>query len=191
MQGSSTAWAMEFYKLVTYTLPDLAVWLQTKSQAKHISSRAATMFQSDATKSSGKSKGTPYHREHSTPILLTSEKSVKPSAPAQVKVIFKPKPYCPHCDNQYHYLNSCDKFKRLTTAQIITWIAEGKRCWKCGRNHSADSCNLKRPCKICKSFTLPCCTTRLTTPSRAVLMVSLPSTQIYLDKPQPLTESHA
>ncbi len=127
----------------TYTLPELATWLQTKSQAKRIFSRAAAMFQSDATKPSGKSKGTPYHRERSTPILLTSEKSLKPSAPAQVKVMSKLKPYCSHCDNRDHYLNSCDKFKRLTTAQIITWIKEGKRCWKCGRNHSADSCNLK------------------------------------------------
>lgn len=167
----------------TYTLPDFASWLQTKSQAKRISSRAAAVFQSDTTKSSGKSKYTPYHRERSTPILLTSEKSVKPSALAQVKVISKPKPYCPHCDNQDHYLNSCDKFKRLTTAQIITWIAEGKRCWKCGRNHSADSCNLKRPCKVCKELHLTVLHDSINDTSRAVLMVSLPSTQIYLDRP--------
>ncbi len=167
----------------TYTLPDLAAWLQTKSQAKRISSRAAAMFQFDATKSSGKSKGTPYHRERSTPILLTSEKSLKPSAPTQVKVMSKIQPYCPHCDNRDHYLNSCDKFKRLTTAQIITWIAEGKRCWKCGRNHSADSCNLKRPCKVCKELHLTVLHDSINDTSRAVLMVSLPSTQIYLDRP--------
>ncbi|XP_067270804.1 uncharacterized protein [Pseudorasbora parva] len=165
----------------TYTLPDLASWLQTKSQAKRISSRAAAVFQSDTAKSSGKSKATPYHRERSTPVLLTSEKSVKPSEIAQVKAI--PKPYCPHCDNRDHYLNSCDKFKRLTTTQIVTWITEGKRCWKCGRNHSVDSCNLKRPCKVCKELHLTVLHDSVKDASRAVLMVSLPSTQIYLDRP--------
>lgn len=34
----------------TYTLQDLATWLQTKSQAKRISSRAAALYQADTTR---------------------------------------------------------------------------------------------------------------------------------------------
>ncbi|XP_039534154.1 uncharacterized protein LOC120483252 [Pimephales promelas] len=166
----------------TYTLPDLAAWLQTKSQAKRISSQAAAMFQFD-TKSPVKSKGTSYHRERSTPVLLTSERTAKPSELARTKAVSKLKPYCPHCDSQDHFLNSCDNFKRLTTTQIITWITEGKRCWKCGRNHPVDSCNLKRPCKVCKELHLTVLHDSIRDTSKAVLMVSLPSTQIYLDRP--------
>ncbi|XP_073718572.1 uncharacterized protein [Misgurnus anguillicaudatus] len=141
------------------------------------------MFQPDNTKSYGKSKGTTPYRERSTPILLTSEKAAKPIEHTQAKVASKPKPYCPHCDNREHYLNSCDKFKRLNTTQIVTWITEGKRCWKCGRNHSVDSCNLKRPCKVCRELHLTVLHDSVKDTSKAVLLVSSPSTPIYLDRP--------
>nr|XP_017211837.1 uncharacterized protein LOC108190121 isoform X2 [Danio rerio]XP_017211839.1 uncharacterized protein LOC108190121 isoform X1 [Danio rerio] len=167
----------------TYTLPDLAAWLQTKSQAKRISSRAVAMFQSDITKTSGRSKSSSYHWERPTTSFLTSENAVKPPAATPAKVSPKPKPYCPYCDNPDHYLNSCDKFKKLTTDQIVSWITRDKRCWKCGRNHSVNTCNLKRPCKICKEIHLTILHDSIKDTSRAVLMVSLPSTQIYLDRP--------
>ncbi|KAI7812616.1 hypothetical protein IRJ41_005718 [Triplophysa rosa] len=135
----------------TYTLPDLAAWLEIKSQAKRISSRAAAMFQSDSPKSYGKAAASARPKDQFTPVLLTREGSSKgPDAAAQkYSTKSKPMPYCPYCDNRDHYLNACDRFKRLTTTQIITWIKEEKRCWRCGRNHAAETCNLKRPCTVC------------------------------------------
>jgi len=168
----------------TYTLPDLATWLEIKSQAKGISNRAATLFQSDSPKSYGKAPF-PFTcaRERPTPVLLASESGKRPHQSADPKPSSKPKPYCPHCDNMDHYLNSCDQFKKLTTSQIVTWIKDGKHCWRCGRSHAVEACNLKRPCKVCKELHLTILHDSINDTSRAVLMVSLPPTRIYLDRP--------
>ncbi|KAI2656414.1 Aspartyl/glutamyl-tRNA(Asn/Gln) amidotransferase subunit C [Labeo rohita] len=166
-----------------YTLPDFAEWLQIKSQVKRISSRAAAMFQSETPKAFGRARGAPHPREHSRPVLLTRESVAKTPDPTPPKSSFKPKPYCPHCDNRDHYLNSCETFKKLTNAQIVAWIKDGKRCWRCGRFHAVESCNLKRPCKICKELHLTVLHDSISDTTRAVLTVSLPSTQIYLDRP--------
>ncbi|KAI7805208.1 hypothetical protein IRJ41_001894 [Triplophysa rosa] len=145
----------------TYTLPDLAAWLE-------ISSVKPNVFPAEP-----------------QPFLLTSEGSSKgPDAAAQkYSTKSKPMPYCPYCDNRDHYLNACDRFKRLTTTQIITWIKEEKRCWRCGRNHAVETCNLKRPCSVCKEVHLTVLHDSVSDTSRAVLMVSSPSTRIYLDRP--------
>ncbi|XP_052412579.1 uncharacterized protein LOC127957915 [Carassius gibelio] len=169
----------------TYTLPDLATWLEIKSQAKRISNRAAALFQSDLPKSYGKPTTSTRPKERFTPVLLTSERAMKgPDAAAQKSSSKpKPRPYCPHCDSREHYLNACDQFKKLTTAQIITWIKEGKRCWRCGRTHAVEVCNLKRTCGVCKELHLTVLHDSVDDTSRAVLMVSLPPTRIYLDHP--------
>lgn len=84
----------------TYTLPDFADWLQIKSQAKRISSRAAAMFQSETPKAPGRARGAPHPREQPRPVLLTRESTTKTPEPTAPKFGFKPKPYCPHCDNR-------------------------------------------------------------------------------------------
>ncbi|XP_073789840.1 uncharacterized protein [Danio rerio] len=169
----------------TYTLPDLATWLEIKSQAKRISNRAAALFPSDLAKPQGKPTTYSRPKERFTPVLLTSERSInRPDTAAQrssTKV--KPRPYCPHCDSRDHYLNACEQFKKLTTAQVTTWIREGKRCWRCGRTHDVGVCNLKRLCSVCKELHLTVLHDSVQDTSRAVLMVSLPPTRIYLDRP--------
>nr|XP_055033759.1 uncharacterized protein LOC129422083 [Misgurnus anguillicaudatus] len=169
----------------TYTLPDLAVWLEIKSQAKRISSRAAALFHCDSPKSYAKSTTFARPKERFTPVLLTSERGTKgPDAATQKSSSkLKPRPYCPHCDSRDHYLNACEQFKKLTTAQVIAWIKEGKRCWRCGRNHAVEVCNLKRPCGVCKELHLTVLHDSVNDTSRAVLMVSLPPTRIYFDRP--------
>lgn len=84
----------------TYTLQDLASWLKNKSQSKRITCHAAAMSQPDVTTTYGKSKARQYYRERSTPVLLTTEGSVKPPTTARAKATPKPKPYCSHCDNR-------------------------------------------------------------------------------------------
>ncbi|KAF7648186.1 hypothetical protein LDENG_00160630 [Lucifuga dentata] len=99
-----------------YTLPDLATWLQIKSQANRTSSRAAALFQSDPHRPVKKDQGPTPYKEWSTPVLLMFEGKLV-SAPMRSKA--KLTLYCPHCDNQDHYLNSCDEFKKLNTSQIV------------------------------------------------------------------------
>ncbi len=103
----------------TYTLPDFADWLQNKSQANRISSRAAAMFQSETLKTPGRAREAPYSREQPRPVLLTRESVAKTPGSTAPKSSSKPQPNCPHCDNRDHYLNYCEAFKKLTTSQIV------------------------------------------------------------------------
>ncbi len=74
----------------TYTLPDFADWLQNKSQAKRISSRAAAMFQSETLKTPGRARGAPYSREQPRPVLLTRESVAKTPGSTAPKSSSKP-----------------------------------------------------------------------------------------------------
>lgn len=167
---------------MTYTLADLAAWLQMKSQAKRLSSRAAVLYQCDALKPVKKDRITPY-KEKTTTVLLNAGEASNPSEPARAKTAFKSKPYCPHCDNKEHFLNNCDNFKKLSTSQVVKWIQEGKRCWKCGRNHAPEGCTLKRPCKTCKEQHLTILHDSVQQTRTTVNMVTTPSVKVYLDRP--------
>ncbi|KAL1267170.1 hypothetical protein QQF64_002845 [Cirrhinus molitorella] len=62
----------------TYTLPDLSAWLQMKSQAKCISNKAATMYQTDTTRATKKDQQKsvpPRPKERSTSILYSADAS--------------------------------------------------------------------------------------------------------------------
>ncbi|XP_077374267.1 uncharacterized protein LOC144016825 [Festucalex cinctus] len=165
----------------TYTLPDLATWLQVKSQAKRISSRAAALYQSEPSKPAKTKRNfsSTIDKERSTPVLLTAKEECPHPKPAKPK----PQPYCPHCDNKEHYLNSCENFKKLTPSQITQWIKDGNRCWKCGRSHPVENCNLKRPCKVCQEQHLTVLHDSIHETSNAVLVVNPASTKVYLDRP--------
>lgn len=167
----------------TYTLPDLATWLQIKSQAKRISSRAAALYQTEPNKPIKSTKNFTSYRERSTPVLLTVKEESPASKPGHNKPAPKSQPYCPHCDNKDHYLTSCDNFKKLTPNQIVKWIKDGNRCWKCGRSHAVESCNLKRPCKVCKELHLTVLHDSIQDTSKAVPTVSSSATKVYLDRP--------
>lgn len=170
----------------TYTLPYLAAWLQVKSQAKLISSRAAALYQPEPSKpgKSMRSFSSAVHKERSTPVLLTVKEEPPRSTPAQPKSVSKSQPNCPHSDNKDHYLNSCDNFKKLTPNQIVKWIRDGNHCWRCGRSHPVESCNLKRPCKVCQEQHLTVLNDTIRYEStNAVLTVSPASAKVYLDQP--------
>jgi len=34
---------------------------------------------------------------------------------------------------------------------MVEWIKAKRRCWRCGRSHLASACDLKKPCRLCKS----------------------------------------
>lgn len=81
-----------------------------------------------------------------------------------------------------HYLNNCNEFKKLRTSQVVKWIKDGNRCWRCGL--FADVCVLKSPCKLCKEQHLTVLHDSVQETLRAVFMVHLPLTHIYLDHPK-------
>lgn len=167
----------------TYTLPDLSSWLQMKSQAKRIAGRAASLYNYEAPKTPRKDQHLFRSKEKSTAFLLTAieERSLKEHSVTPKSS--KPKPYCPHCGNKEHFLNACTEFKKLTTDQIVRWIADGQRCWKCGRSHKPEVCTLKRPCNTCKEQHLTVLHDAVQQTQRSVLMVSTPTGKVCLDRP--------
>ncbi len=54
----------------TYTLQDLATWLQTKSQARRISNRAAALYQMDTPRSTRKDQRTAQPKEKLTTVCF-------------------------------------------------------------------------------------------------------------------------
>lgn len=135
----------------TYTLEDFSVWLQLKSQAKRISSRAALMFQDQPkpVKDKKKSQGP------SSNVFYSTESQAKVAPPDSARSTKSPKgklsgkPYCPYCDAREHYLSLCPKFKTLTPSEISAWIKD-RGCGRCGRNHKPETCTLKKPCQMCR-----------------------------------------
>lgn len=143
----------------TYTLPDFAKWLERKSQAIQISRRATESYTADKLRSDRREKQSKKQRSQSF-IYYGADKATTPasnniSASTDKKDVFKGKkrdkfkPYCPFCSSTDHYLSSCPDFTKLTTAQIVSWINENKRCWRCGRGHQPNNGNLKKPCATC------------------------------------------
>ncbi|XP_028306550.1 uncharacterized protein LOC114465615 [Gouania willdenowi] len=167
---------------MTYTLPDLAAWLQMKSQAKRLSSRAAALYQHETPKPVKKDI-IPHHKEKTTTIFFNAGEPPSVSEIAHSKATFKSKPYCPHCENKDHFLSSCENFKKLSTSEIMKWIRDGNRCFKCGRNHAAQDCNLKRPCKTCKELHLTILHDYIQQIQTNVNMITTPTARIYLDRP--------
>ncbi|XP_025763702.1 uncharacterized protein LOC109202593 [Oreochromis niloticus] len=169
----------------TYTLPDLSSWLQMKSQAKRIAGRAASLYSPEAYKPTKKDQRLPNKpKEKSTAFFLTSREipssegsSVRPKSSS------RPKPYCPRCENKEHFLNACVEFKKLTTDQMVRWLTDEQRCWKCGRTHQPEACTLKRPCNTCREQHLTVLHDAVQQIQKSVLMMTAPTTTVYLDRP--------
>ncbi|XP_073731871.1 uncharacterized protein [Misgurnus anguillicaudatus] len=170
----------------TYTLPDLSEWLQMKSQAKRISNKAATLYQTDTARPVKKDqqRAMPSRpKERSTSILYSANGSSSAQGQQKSYTPSKIQPYCPYCNNKEHFLNACPTFKTMNTEQITQWISKEKRCWKCGRKHTSDSCTLKRTCSTCKELHLTILHDAALQIQQSVLLVNVPSPQVYLDRP--------
>ncbi|KAL4007047.1 ATP-binding cassette, subfamily C (CFTR/MRP), member 12 [Sarotherodon galilaeus] len=169
----------------TYTLPDLSSWLQMKSQAKRIAGRAASLYSPEAYKPTKKDQRLPNKpKEKSTTFFLTSrETPSSEGSSVRPKSSFRPKPYCPRCENKEHFLNACVEFKKLTTDQMVRWLTDEQRCWKCERTHQPEVCTLKQPCNTCREQHLTVLHDAVQQIQKSVLMMAAPTTTVYLDRP--------
>ncbi|XP_073718037.1 uncharacterized protein [Misgurnus anguillicaudatus] len=136
------------------TLLDFADWLEYELQVQEDSSQYTCHSKQDSSARIREVKREPKQPRRPTTILLGTEKpsstftSSATSKPASVSTE-KVKAFCPYCDNNKHYLNSCDNFKLLNKDMKIDWIKTKNRCWRCGRGHQAANCTLKTFCSTC------------------------------------------
>ncbi|XP_019204872.1 uncharacterized protein LOC109196100 [Oreochromis niloticus] len=144
----------------TYTLYDLAEWLERKTQAMQVSRRATELYASEKPWLEGKvsrhleTKPKPklasvYYGPETTATKPPALAHPGPKNVAMQKKRERFKPYCPFCEGTEHYLSGCNEFSRLDVAAVVNWIRDKNKCWRCGRNHSADNCTLKKPCSTC------------------------------------------
>lgn len=123
----------------TYTLIDLASWLEIKSQTLQISRRVAEGIQGEpARRDTKSSKQT---KVKSSTVLLNTAATPKatalPTSPKPKRERFKP--FCPYCKSNEHYMSGCSEFTSMNTSQKSDWIKEQNRCWRCGRGHKVHS----------------------------------------------------
>uniref|UniRef100_A0AAV2M4Z4 Uncharacterized protein n=1 Tax=Knipowitschia caucasica TaxID=637954 RepID=A0AAV2M4Z4_KNICA len=168
---------------ITYTLPDLAAWLQMKAQAKRLASRATHLYNPGPLPSKREQHGSKCKDRAASVFLCSETTKDRPTTPQKPQAS-KFTPYCPFCNNKEHYLNSCLEFKKLNLSEIKKWIQEGDRCFKCGRNHKAAACTLKRPCKTCKETHLTVLHDVIQELSQRVLTVSHREPTVYIEQPR-------
>ncbi|KAJ8347082.1 hypothetical protein SKAU_G00284830 [Synaphobranchus kaupii] len=147
----------------TYTLPDLAEWLERKSQAIQVSRRVTEASQPELIHTERKEQR-PFKSQKAklATVYLGSDQEARKhprasdSSPTDSSSSHtlstkreRFKPYCPNCSNQEHYLSACSEFAKLNTTERTAWIKEKNKCWRCGRGHKQESCTLKKPCSTC------------------------------------------
>lgn len=57
---------------------------------------------------------------------------------------------CAYCSSREHFIGLWPSFRSLEDTRKDAWIRENKRCWRCGLNHLAVICDLKKLCSQCK-----------------------------------------
>ncbi|XP_063321729.1 uncharacterized protein LOC134619834 [Pelmatolapia mariae] len=172
----------------TYTLPDLAEWLERKAQTLQVSRQITSPFPAIPAPTEYKDrKAVRQQRVKPATILLGSQQGSKPANPSPSPATVPPlkkrdrfKPFCPYCNNQEHYLNACADFATLTCTARAAWIKEKKRCWKCGRGHSPENCTLKKPCATCGEQHL--LILHDVAAAESVLTVNTSSSMVFLDQ---------
>ena len=92
-------------------------------------------------------------------------------------------PLCPFCDSRAHFLGGCPEFKKLDTDQIVSWIQEKGRCWKCGRAHKPDECTLQKPCHSCKEVHLTVLHDAAQKATSHVYRIQTSNQEVFMDKP--------
>src|SRR5215469_5779694 len=64
---------------------------------------------------------------------------------------FKANKYCPYCERNNYYLNTCKKMEKIEHNDKVEFIKKNKLCFKCLRNnHFSSQCLKPKVCSICQ-----------------------------------------
>ncbi|KAK0139824.1 hypothetical protein N1851_023266 [Merluccius polli] len=132
-----------------YNLQDLNGWLQGKAQQQRLSNRLVQRYQLEKPASNEK---IPFKGKGQSIAVYHGAEPIQPSTTSKHTSASSKKPFkvhCLFCDSKEHYISRCPSIKVQSTTELDRWITGGKRCWKCARAHSPESCTLKKPCSDC------------------------------------------
>lgn len=139
-----------------YNLQDFSGWLQDKAQQQRLSSRLVERYQKEKSTATFYGKASTPPRGQSASVYHGAEPQVvrAPKQEPQSSQWRKSKVHCLFCHSKEHYITQCSDIKEQSTENLMQWVREGERCWKCSRSHLPESCNLKKPCGICGAIHL-------------------------------------
>ncbi|XP_067303718.1 uncharacterized protein [Pseudorasbora parva] len=174
----------------THTLLDLAEWLRYESWCQGYDTSSDLRTQGLSGYRVEKRRNKPaamvlHGAESYTPNQATTREGQSTSAGRWKG---KSKPYCPYCECTEHFLNRCSAIQKLTREQVIEWIRDKRRCWRCGRAHQAAQCDLKKPCDVCQGKHLRVlhdanARPQAEQPKAESCLVSTRTEVLYLDRP--------
>lgn len=121
------------------TLMDFAEWLEYELEVQEESMKCVSSKREESASRRKETWRDTKQTSKSTTILLSTNKAAEPSTPvasttpepsaSQQSKKERGKAYCPYCDNDKPFLNSCANFKQLTKEQKVAWIKGNNRCW--------------------------------------------------------------
>ncbi|XP_035235202.1 uncharacterized protein LOC118206521 [Anguilla anguilla] len=132
------------------SLIDFSDWLKAEVRCLDIEPSLQAHSEKDKKDSKYKSKVKVTTVMHGTDSSKNPQSDVTSKAAPPIQTRGKAKIYCPYCNSE-HYLSQCESFAKLTKGEMVDWIKTKRRCWRCGRSHLASVCDLKKPCRLCKS----------------------------------------
>src|SRR5215469_11075644 len=64
---------------------------------------------------------------------------------------FKANKYCPYCENNNHFLNTCNEIEKIKHNDNVEFIKKNRLCFKCLKNnHFSSNCQKPEICSKCK-----------------------------------------
>ena len=146
-----------------YNLHDLAMWLRAKAAAQRLSDKMARRYDvggerpPQLTGDALQGRGSAANSSSSAAVVQPRVESRvdgtgghgAPSGRGQ-KEKRADKRLCLYCNDHNHYLSHCPRIDACRPEQLVAWIRDGRRCWKCGRtSHRCGECTLRKPCDDC------------------------------------------
>ncbi len=181
---------MPYQSGAVYTLLDLAEWLKFESwcqDCEDLNQRKEQRRRMVPPRSGSLVKSrlaTVLHGSDQTPNTATqvppaSRQSNPVQRPEQSRVL------CPYCDSTEQFLSQCITFQKFSKEDMIKWIKDNNRCWKCGRSHLVKNCTLKKPCRLCNGKHLQILhEVNDRSQTEGTCLVSSTNETLYLDRPE-------
>ncbi|XP_034559382.1 uncharacterized protein LOC117827042 isoform X1 [Notolabrus celidotus] len=133
---------------VHYNLVAFSAWLEGEAECQAVITQTNSL-QLDVPPVQRREPA-PRYRPPSTTILYGAERVLPhartvPGYQRQHQTRYP----CTYCNSTSHYLTHCNSLKDLSTDKVMEWLNDHRRCWRCGRNHRAIDCTLRKPCPKC------------------------------------------
>ena len=146
-----------------YNLRDFADWLSSKAVARRLSDRMAERYAERPPLLSPGTVGVSGREQPSregvarAPVEQSGDSGLVEQDVQRFGALSQNrgdrragKRSCLYCLSENHYFSQCPRVGDCRVEQLVSWIRDGRRCWKCGQtSHRCADCSLRKPCEDC------------------------------------------